>query len=124
MRHLSLYRAVVCGVCHVISRGCRWRGRCLRRREHGWLFVYEFSKCGLEMVHWDLGRQCKEAQKEEQQSIMINLGVSRVHFNAIRGCGSLVRGSLLTKNGPGWMTANCQSVPSNLHRADLAKIAY
>jgi hypothetical protein len=75
MRHLSLYRAVVCGVCHVISRGCRWRGRCLRRREHGWLFVYEFSKFGPEMVHWDLGRQCKEAQKEEQQNVMINLGV-------------------------------------------------
>jgi hypothetical protein len=55
---------------------------------------------------WDLGRQCKEAQKEEQQSIMVSLGVSRVHFNAIRGCGSLVGDFLLTKNGPGWMTAS------------------
>jgi hypothetical protein len=74
--------------------------------ERTWLCVYKFSKFGLEMVHWDLGRQCKEAQKEEQQSIMVSLGVSHVHFNAIRGCGSLVGDSLLTKNGPGWMTTS------------------
>jgi hypothetical protein len=69
------------------------------------------------------GRQWKEAQKEEQQSIMISLGVPAFTSNPIRGCGSLVgvRDSLLTKNGPGWMM---RLISIERRRRTKAKIAY
>jgi hypothetical protein len=83
--------------------------------ERTWLCGYRFSKFGLEIVPQDLGRQWKEAQKEEQQSIIVKFGrfPRSLRSNSWLWKPCLVRDSLLTKNGPGWMTAS----PSNLHRA-------
>jgi hypothetical protein len=62
------------------------------------------------------GRQWKEAQKEEQQSIMISLGVSRIHFQS----NSWLWKPCWCSRFPAYEKWTGMDDASDLHRAEAA----